>query len=125
MKTKVKNLLDELVGGSYTENKNVGVDIFDSPFICDFLVSRSNGSDLCLLVKCLEPEEEEIFPYLLESIAISSYKFVVIVGGDSVSPEAKDWLESQSNADPNSNLNSNLEGVFWLDEFEIWAKNNL
>ncbi len=114
------------------------LDIYGSPLLCEFLIFHPQKHPDCLgvIVKFLEGEngfieesqpkaesagagdkngsEEEIFPYLIQSMQGNAMSFVLIVGGEGCSPEAKKWMDGE--------CGDNLLGTFWWDEFENWAK---
>ncbi len=92
-----------------------GVDIYDKPRKCDFVLFDGQHDDLLIIESKWQQASgsvDEKFPFLVETIAASGIDTLIVLDGGGYSAEAAQWLRAQAGK-------RHLLHVFDMAQFQI------
>lgn len=107
----------------YSEQFEIGYDMFGKNRRCDFILYHPRKLPNCLVLESKWQSStgsiDEKFPFLVMSIQLNEYQTIVIVDGGGFSPKSIAWLKNQAGK-------NQLKHVFDKGEFQRYvSKGNI
>ena len=105
---------------SYQEQHLAGSDIFENPWIVGFFLRHpeKHPEGMGVVTRWIEKpggeSDEEILPYLVQSIKINKTATILLIEGEGLTPEAMQWLKEQ--------VDDRLRGAYRWEDFKTWAE---
>ena len=107
----------------YSQQFEIGKDMFGKDRKCDFILYHPRKIPNCLALECKWQSSsgsiEEKFPFLVMSIQLNEYPAIILLDGGGYSKKSKQWLLGQAGK-------NQLKHVFDLGEFQRYvSKGNI